>query len=72
MNKFIKLILDASHMHPAAFREFTTAMSGREFGEEETYDAWLWFARGWCASRGDSYESTDTSEANTVAAAGGR
>ena len=32
-----------------AYRLFTRTMLGKQYGREETLDAWLWFLAGWKA-----------------------
>ena len=33
--------------HGEAWRYFSGEMTGRQYGETETRDAWLWFLAGW-------------------------
>lgn len=39
----------------SAWFDFVYEMEGKQYGPEETLDAWLWFKVGW--SRGSEYHS---------------
>lgn len=38
-----------ANIHPLAWKCFCKEMEGRQYGKNETSDAWLWFLAGWVA-----------------------
>lgn len=38
-----------SFTHGDAWKYFSKAMAGKQYGAEETRDAWAWFLTGWLA-----------------------
>lgn len=44
---FLTLLSAAATKRPVAYSCFLSAMRGKQYGLEETYDAWLWFLDGW-------------------------
>lgn len=43
--------ISKSDMQNPAFKEFVKSMVDRQYGAEETLDAWLWFLCGWNCAR---------------------
>lgn len=43
-------LLPGSITHDDAWKAFGQKMIGRQYGREETRDAWFWFLSGWLKS----------------------